>query len=94
LPAPVPSEGHEVAMLADRPDLLAGMNEVARATYPEVGTFQAKHAERLHDWQLYQLGSLETVVAWGRSPLAGQTYGTELGFEPRGETIAFRGPLQ
>jgi len=37
---------------------------------------------------------VETVVAWGRSAQVGRTYGTKLGFEPCGETIAFRGPLQ
>ena len=157
-PPPVPSEGLELAMLADRPDLLAGVYAVAKATYPDVGAFQAKHTERLHDWQLYQLGSpttaldmtplaiadgdvvgfatlvrrgdnrsaehricavlpdwrgrgiatvllqeqlaaakragVETIVAWGRSADVGRTYGTKLGFEPCGETIAFRGPLQ
>jgi GNAT superfamily N-acetyltransferase len=145
-------------MLADRPDLLEGMYEVARLTYPEVGGYQAKQAQSLHEWQLYHLGSpgtaldmtpiaiaagkaigfatlvrhvdgrsaehricavlpewrrrgvatlllqaqlaaakrdaLETVIAWGRGEHAGQNYGTKLGFEPRGETVAFRGPLQ
>jgi GNAT superfamily N-acetyltransferase len=158
VPDPPPSDGVEVAMLADRPDLLPSMYEVAKVTYPELGGFQAKQAERLHDWQLYQLGSpgtaldmtpiavaegkvigfatlilrsdrrsaehricavlpdwrrrglatlllqaqlaaakragLETVVAWGRSAHVGETYGSKLGFEPCGETIAFRGPLQ
>jgi mycothiol synthase len=157
-PDPVPSEGVELAMLGDRPDLLSSMYEVAKVTYPEIGGFQAKHAERLQDWQLYQLGSpatalemtplavadgkvigfatltvrsdgrsaehricavlpdwrrraiarllleaqlaaakragVETVVAWGRGAHTGPTYGTNLGFEECGETIAFRGPLQ
>ena len=147
-----------MATLADRPDLLQGMYEVARLTYPEVGGYQAKQAESLHEWQLYYLGSagtaldmtpiaiadgepigfatlvrradgrsaehricavlpewrrrgiatlllqtqlaaakragLEAVIAWGRSAHVGSNYGTKLGFEPRGETIAFRGPLQ
>jgi len=155
---PSPPEGVELVMLGDRPELLAGVYEVAKVTYPEIGGFQAKHTERLQDWQLYQLGSpatalemaplavadgqvigfatltvrsddrtaehricavlaewrrrgiatllleaqlaaarragVETVVAWGRSAHSGQTYGTKLGFEPQGETIAFRGPLQ
>lgn len=155
---PVPPEGVEVAMLAERPELVPDMYEVAKETYPEVGGFQARQAERLQDWQLYQLGSpgvaldmtplaiaegtvvgfatmnlqadgrsaehriaavrsewrrrgiatfllqaqlnaakragVETVVAWGRSAHAGRTYGTRVGFESRGETIAFRGPLQ
>jgi mycothiol synthase len=153
-----PPEGVELAMLADRPDLLPSMYEVAKLTYPELGGFQARQAERLQDWQLYQLGSpgtaldmtplaiadetvigfatmnlqaggriaehriaavraewrgrgiatllletqlnaakragVETVVAWGRTADVGKTYGTTLGFESRGETIAFQGPLQ
>jgi GNAT superfamily N-acetyltransferase len=157
-PDPSQNEEVEVAMLADRPDLLQGMYEVAKVTYPEVGGYQAKQAESLHEWQLYHLGSpgaaldmtpiavaddavigfatmithvdegtvehricvvlpawrrrgiatlllqaqlsaakragFETVIAWGRDRHAGNTYGTKLGFEPRGETIAFRGPLQ
>jgi ribosomal protein S18 acetylase RimI-like enzyme len=38
--------------------------------------------------------SVDTVIAWGRSDHVGQVYGTRLGFEPRTETIGFRGPLQ
>ena len=38
--------------------------------------------------------NLETVIAWARSGHAGRVYGTRLGFEPKAETIAFRGPLQ
>ena len=155
---PTPPEGVELAMVAERPDLLQGMYRVAELTFPEMGGYQAKQAESFHDWQLYQLGSagialdmcpialagdevigfatlirrpdgrtaehriaavlpewrrkgiattmlraqlvvakrasLQTVIAWGRSRHAGLFYGTRLGFEPRAETIAFRGPLQ
>jgi GNAT superfamily N-acetyltransferase len=38
--------------------------------------------------------SIDTVIAWGRSRHLGVVYGARLGFEPRTETIAFRGPLQ
>ena len=38
--------------------------------------------------------SIQTVIAWSRSGHAGAVYGTRLGFAPRAETIAFRGPLQ
>lgn len=155
---PVPPEGVELATLSERPDLLQGMYEVARLTYPEVGGYQARQAETFGDWQLYHLGSprtaldmtaialaggrvvgfatlthgldgrsvehriavvlpewrrrgiattllraqlaaakragIQTVIAWGRSKHVGVPYGTELGFETRTETIAFRGPLQ
>jgi mycothiol synthase len=58
----------DVVMLADRPDLLPGMYEVAKATYPEVGGYQAKQAESFHEWQLYHLGSPGTAL--DMTPLA------------------------
>jgi GNAT superfamily N-acetyltransferase len=61
-PGPSQFEGVELAMLADRPDLLLGMYEVAKLTYPEVGGYQAKQAESLHEWQLYHLGSPRTAL--------------------------------
>jgi GNAT superfamily N-acetyltransferase len=134
------------------------MYDVAKATYPEIGGYQAQQARSVHEWQLYQLGSprtaldmtpialadgevvgfatltrgldgrsvehrmavvlpqwrrrgiatallraqvaaakregFETVIAWERSEHRGSVYGTRIGFAPRGETIAFRGPLQ
>ena len=65
---PVPPEGIELALLADRPDLLQGMYEVAKATYPEVGGYQAQQARTFHEWQLYQLGSPRT--AFDMTPIA------------------------
>jgi mycothiol synthase len=155
---PVSLDGIELALLSDRPDLLHGMYDVAKATFPEVGGYQAQQARSFHEWQLYQLGSprtaldmtqialadgevvgfatltrgldgrsvehrmavvlpewrrrgiatallraqvaaakregFETVIAWERSEHLGSVYGTRIGFEQRGETIAFRGPLQ
>jgi GNAT superfamily N-acetyltransferase len=61
-------EGVELATLADRPELLEGMYEVAKATYPEIGGFQARQARTLHEWQLYQLGSPGTAL--DMSPVA------------------------
>jgi GNAT superfamily N-acetyltransferase len=52
----------DVVMLAERPDLLPGMYEVAKATYPEVGGYQARQAESMHEWQLYHLGSPGTAL--------------------------------
>jgi GNAT superfamily N-acetyltransferase len=155
---PAPPEGIELAQLSDRPDLLQGMYEVAKATFPEIGGYQAQQARSFHEWQLYQLGSprtaldmtpmaladgevvgfatltrgldgrsvehrmavvlpqwrrrgvatallraqvtaakregFETVIAWERGDHVGSVYGTRIGFEPRAETIGFRGPLQ
>jgi len=62
------ADGVEVVMLADRPDLLPSMYEVARTTYPEVGGYQAKQADSLHEWQLYHLGSPGTAL--DMTPLA------------------------
>lgn len=67
-PAAPRAEGIDVVMLADRPDLISGMYEVAKATYPEVGGYQAKQAQSLHEWQLYHLGSPRTAL--DMTPLA------------------------
>lgn len=55
-------EGVELAILSERPELLEGMYEVARVTYPEIGGFQALQARTLHEWQLYQFGSPGTAL--------------------------------
>jgi mycothiol synthase len=65
---PVLPEGIRLALLSDRPDLLQGMYEVAKATYPEVGGYQAEQARTFHEWQLYQLGSPR--LALDLTPLA------------------------
>lgn len=154
--APSPP-GVELVMLSERPRLVERMYEVATITHPDLGGFQARHADNFLEWQVYQLGSpllalemtpvalsgeqvigfatlirgtdgrsaehrmavvlpewrrqgvatamlraqivaakrasLETLVAWERSEHAGRTYGHKVGFQPRGETIRFRGPL-
>ena len=61
-PDPSPMAGVEVVMLADRPDLVQGMYEVARLAYPEMGGYQARQAQTLHDWQVYHLGSPGTAL--------------------------------
>ena len=38
--------------------------------------------------------NIQTVIGWVRSRHVGVVYGPRLGFEPRAETIEFRGPLQ
>ena len=53
--------GIELTTLADRPDLVRGMYEVAKVTYPEIGGYQARHANSFNEWQLYQLGSPQTT---------------------------------
>ena len=58
---PVPPPGIELATLADRPDLVQGMYEVAKVTFPEIGGFQARQANTFQEWQLYHLGSPRTM---------------------------------
>jgi GNAT superfamily N-acetyltransferase len=74
---PVPPEGIELALLADRPDLLPGMYEVAKATFPEIGGYQALQAATFHKWQMYQLGSPRTALEMTPVALAG---GEVIGF--------------
>ncbi len=64
----LPPPGVELAMVADRPDLVPGMYRVAEVTFPEMGGYQASQARSLHEWQLYQLGS--AGIALDMSPVA------------------------
>jgi GNAT superfamily N-acetyltransferase len=100
---PSPPPGIELAMVSDRPDLLQGMYRVAEVTFPE-----HRIAAVLPEWRrkgvattllraqlaAAKRASIDTVIAWGRSRHLGVVYGARLGFEPRTETIASRGPLQ
>ena len=64
----LPPPGVELAMVADRPDLMPGMYRVAEVTFPEMGGYQASQARSLHEWQLYHLGS--AGIALDMSPVA------------------------
>jgi GNAT superfamily N-acetyltransferase len=55
-------EGIELAWLDDRPDVLDAMHGVALATYPELGGHRARQAESFLDWQVYELGSPNTLL--------------------------------
>jgi GNAT superfamily N-acetyltransferase len=57
----VPS-GLELAWLVERPSLVAGMYEVAAATYPELGGYIGRQAETLVEWQVYELGSSNAML--------------------------------
>jgi GNAT superfamily N-acetyltransferase len=61
-PEPSVVEGLEVVMLADRPDLVQGMYEVAKLAFPDMGGYQARQAQTLQDWQVYHLGSPGTAL--------------------------------
>jgi GNAT superfamily N-acetyltransferase len=58
---PIP-DGIELAWFGDRGSLLEGMHAVASATYPELGGHRARHAESFTDWQVYELGSPNTML--------------------------------
>jgi GNAT superfamily N-acetyltransferase len=59
---PVIPDAIELAWFGDRPSLLEGMHAVAVATYPELGGHRARHAESFVDWQVYELGSPNTLL--------------------------------
>jgi GNAT superfamily N-acetyltransferase len=62
LPDAVVPDGVELAWVGDRPSLLDGMYAVAVGTYPELGGHRARQAESLIDWQVYELGSPNTLL--------------------------------
>ncbi len=79
---PLRRDDAEVVWLADRPDLVPGMHEVARAAYPGLSYRAARQAETLEDWQMYELGepslrleltaiAIEEGEVVGYSPLIG-----------------------
>lgn len=55
-PNGAPPAGIEIAWLADHPELVPGMHEVARSSYPGLSYRAARQAETLQDWQMYELG--------------------------------------
>jgi GNAT superfamily N-acetyltransferase len=60
-PAPLPA-GVELTWLGDRPDLLQDLHRVAAMTYPELGGNRARQAENFLEWQVYELGSPNTLL--------------------------------
>jgi GNAT superfamily N-acetyltransferase len=74
---PAPPDGVELASIADRPELLASMHQVAASTFPELGGHFARHAESFVKWQVYELGSPATPL--DLAPLA-IVDGTVVGF--------------
>jgi GNAT superfamily N-acetyltransferase len=60
-PAALPA-GIELDWLGDRPALLEGMHSVAVATYPELGGHRARQAQDFVEWQVYELGSPNTLL--------------------------------
>ena len=51
-----------LAWLGDQPALLEGMHRVAATTYPELGGNRARQAESFVEWQVYELGSPNTLL--------------------------------
>jgi GNAT superfamily N-acetyltransferase len=56
VPDAEPPGGIEIAWLADRADLVPGMHEVARSSYPGLSYRSGRAAQTLQDWQMYELG--------------------------------------
>ena len=73
-PATLPA-GVELAWLGDRPDLLQDLHRVAFATYPELGGNRARQAEDFLEWQVYELGSPNTLLDAVPIALAGSVAG-------------------
>jgi ribosomal protein S18 acetylase RimI-like enzyme len=62
LPDPVTPDGIKLTWLGDEPSLLQGMHAVAVVTYPELLSHRARQAESFLDWQVYELGSPNTLL--------------------------------
>jgi GNAT superfamily N-acetyltransferase len=78
--------GIEIAWLAQRPELLSEMYEVAAETYPRLGGWISRQADTLADWQTYELADPSvlfdlTAVAVAEGVVAG--YGTLLRVDDR-----------
>jgi GNAT superfamily N-acetyltransferase len=57
VPRHEPPEGVEIAWLAERPDLMNAMYDVATETYPEFGGWIGRQADTIQDWLVYELGN-------------------------------------
>jgi GNAT superfamily N-acetyltransferase len=65
-------DGLELAWLVERPSLVAGMYEVAAVTYPELGGYLGRQAETLVEWQVYELGSSNSLLELTPVMIAGE----------------------
>jgi GNAT superfamily N-acetyltransferase len=77
VPRHEPPGGVEIAWLAERPDLMNAMYDVATETYPEFGGWIARQADTIQDWLVYELGNpalpveLTSVAVAGDDDVAG-----------------------
>jgi GNAT superfamily N-acetyltransferase len=92
IPTCEPPEGVEIVWLADRPELLRGMYEVAAQTYHEVGGWVGGRAETERDWLLYEVGNPALPVELTPVAVAGERaigFST-LALHPDGRTAGHR----
>lgn len=77
VPLHKPPGGVEIAWLAERPDLMNAMYDVATETYPEFGGWIGRQADTLQDWVVYELGNpalpveLTSIAVAGGGDVAG-----------------------
>jgi GNAT superfamily N-acetyltransferase len=83
----------QIGWLAERPDLMNAMYDVAAEAYPEFGGWIARQADTLQDWIVYELGNpalpveLTSVAVAGENEVAGFSTFIRL---PDGRTASHR----
>lgn len=93
VPLHEPPPGVEITWLAERPDLMNAMYDVATATYPEFGGWIGRQADTIQDWLVYELGNpampveLTSVAVAGDGEVAGFSTFIRL---PDGRTASHR----
>jgi len=88
-----PPTGVEIGWLAERPDLMNAMYDVATETYPEFGGWIGRQADTIEDWIVYELGNpalpveLTSIAVAGDNQVAGFSTFIRL---PDGRTASHR----
>jgi GNAT superfamily N-acetyltransferase len=83
----------QIGWLAERPDLMNAMYDVAAEAYPEFGGWIARQADTLQDWIVYELGNpalpveLTSIAVAGDNEVAGFSTFIRL---PDGRTASHR----
>jgi GNAT superfamily N-acetyltransferase len=82
--------GIELVWLAERPDLISGMYQVAAAVYPELSGYVARQADTLTDWRTYEFSGPAVLLELAAVALEGERvvgFGTVLRVD---ETTVFQ----
>jgi mycothiol synthase len=72
LPDHAPPPGVEIGWLAERPELMNAMYEVAAEVYPEYGGWIARQADTMEDWLVYGIGNPSLPVELTSIAVAGE----------------------